>query len=78
MAAREFLDNKFGIIYASIFVNKLFREEDRYITRKNMLKRTMGGTLRKPKCDWIFDTSVIRSNFRRQFDQDMELESNCG
>lgn len=77
MASSEFLQNKFGLIYASLLVNKLFREQDQALSRKALLKSTVGGSVKKPKCDWIFDTTAIRGSFRKLFDQDMEVDTNC-
>ena len=77
LAANEFLHNKIGLIYSTLLVNKLFKEEANQITRKEFLKKTSNGTGKRAPCDWMFDTNVLRRLFRELFDQDLEVDTVC-
>ena len=73
-ASNEFLHTKYNRIYANMYVNKLFSERDSIITRRDLMKNVCGTQFRKPKCNWIFDSKMVRDNFRQLFDSDMENE----
>ena len=57
-----------------MYVNKLFSERDSVITRRDLMKNVVGTQFRKAKCPWIFDSKIVRENFRQLFDSDMEDE----